>query len=174
MSILLIGVDDDLATVLSRRLIDQDDEVRVLVTEDGGPSAVPDAAVHVASGRYLDDADLIERASQNVRTIVLGSHPSIPKAAADIVSGARSAGVSRIVYCADAPDPGTAETVKASAIEYAILATGKRRRRGLSVDAVAEAIDAADDLADKVALDLDLTRPEQWSALRLSPPDGSA
>lgn len=170
MSILLIGLDEELATVLSRRLIAEDDEVRVLIVEEGGPQAVPDAPVHVASGRYLDDADLIERASQNVRTIVLGSHPSIPEAAEDIVKGARAAGVGRIVYCDTEADTDTVRTLKSGSIEYAILVTGKRARRGLSHEAIAEAIDAADDLADKVELELDLTRPDHWTPLRLEAP----
>lgn len=175
MSILFIGIDGDLATVLARRLVDQDDEVRILVVDGDDPASVPDAPVHVASGRYLDDSDLIERACQNVRTIVLGERGDIPSAMREVMKGARAAEVSRIVYCAGAPDRQIREELRSGPIEYVILETGRRsplRRRALPIEAVAEAIDAADDLADEVRLELDLTADEGWLPLRLRPPKG--
>lgn len=173
MSVLLIGIDGELATVLARRLVDQDDEVRILVVDGDDPASVPDAPVHVASGRYLDDADLIERACQNVRTIVLGEREDIPSAIGEVIKGARAAEVSRIVYCAASPDRRIREELRSSPIEYVVLETGgwsPLRRRAPSIEAVAEAIDAADDLAEEVRLELDLTADEGWLPLRLRPP----
>lgn len=173
MSILLVGLPSDLGTVLARRLIAQDDEVRVLSTENDGLGDPPDAPVHLASGRYLDDADLIERACQNVRTLVLGDKGSIDAAITEIITGASAAGVERVVVCAPSPSTEVTAALKGATLEYVVLATGKKSllsKRAISLEAVAEAIDAADDIAGPVRLELDLTRAEGWDPLRLQVP----
>lgn len=174
MSILLVRVPEELGQVLSRRLIDQGDEVRALVTDDGPAPDLP--GVHLATGRYLDDADLIERAAQNVRTIVVGEELPRPRAeyVAALVQGARAAGVSRIVYCDTEPDEDVVAPLRAAEIEYVVLRGGRtgllRRGTAVGADDLAEAIDAADDTAGPLRLELDLTQPEAWGELKLESP----
>lgn len=173
MSILLVGLSESLARVLSRRLIAQGDEVRVLVA--GGLTQPELPGVHVASGQYLDDADLIERACQNVRTVVLGEDLPSPRSdhLGPLIQGARAADVSRIVYYDPAPDLSIVEPLRTSDLEYVILAGGRSgllRRASVHDDEdVAEAIDAADDTSGDLHLELDLTQPSGWEALKLSP-----
>ena len=174
MSVLLYGVPDEPLDALAERLIAQDDEVRVLVASGTDDVSMRERGIHVATGTYLDDHDLIERACQNVRTMVIG--PELPKPRDPhvdaVIRGAKAAGVGRLVYFDGAPDPAVAGPIKDSGIGYVILATGRKgllRRGGVAAADVAEAVDAADDLAGDVHLDLDLGAPEAWDALRLDP-----
>lgn len=170
MSILLVGLDDELALVTARRLLAQQDEVRAIVTEEKSATALRGTGVHVARGRELDDPDLIERACQNVRTLVLG--PMAPDAVTYVLQGTSLAGVGRIVYLPDGDGDGIEAIVSGSA-EYVILRIPGRslfRKGGLDTAVVAEAIDAADDLDGVTRLDLDLTTEAAWAALGLDSP----
>jgi hypothetical protein len=175
VSILLIRLPDDLAEATARRLLNQGDEVRVLVTRDETPAAYGDLDVHIATGEYLDDADLIERAAQNVRTIVVGGELPEPRSghAKALTEGARLARVGRIVYCDSEPDAELVEQLRASGLEFVVLAMGKkgfvRRTAAVAATDAAEAIDAADDIADEMHVELDLTQPQAWRALLLPP-----
>lgn len=176
MSVLLIGLADDLVDVLAARLIRQMDEVRALVTDQMGGAGTGTHAVHIASGPYLDDPDLVERAAQNVRTIVLGDHwePRTVEALQAIADGARAAGVGRLVLVGTRIVDWASHVIEG--FEYVLLRAPRKgvlRRSGLSLDEVAEAIDAADDLAGQVKLDLDLNDDEAWRDLRLAPPKRS-
>jgi hypothetical protein len=65
------------------------------------------------------------------------------------------------------------ETVRGSGLSYVIIRTGKLRsriRKTVPMEAVAEAIDAADDLAGEVRVEVDLTRRDGWGALQMEPP----
>lgn len=174
MSVLLYGVPDEPLAALSSRLIAQDDEVRVLVASGTEDAHLRELGLHVASGAYLDDADLIERASQNVRTLVIGPDLPRPREAhmEAAIRGAKAAGVDRLVYFDAVPDPDVTEPIKRSGIDYVILATGRKgllRKGGVGASDVAEAVDAADDLAGDVELNLDLGAAEGWKALLLDP-----
>ncbi|MGI8775387.1 MAG: hypothetical protein ACR2KQ_10365 [Actinomycetota bacterium] len=170
MSVLLVGLDDELALVTARRLLAQQDEVRAIVTEEKSATALRETGVHVARGKEVDDPDLIERACQNVRTLVLGSLP--PEAIIYVLQGASLAGVGRIIYVAVPRDDGI-DTVVSGSPEYVILripSGGLFRRETFDAALVAEAIDAADDLDGTIRLDLDLSTETAWAALSLDAP----
>lgn len=171
MSILLIGTDGAVGEALVRRLVQQGDEVRVL---EGAADSVSWGALgaYIASGDMWD-ADLIERAAQDVRTIILGpGHREDPEElTAAVVDGGRlvTAGMRVVVYAARVPE-GILTILRESGLDYVALHTGGARRRAVPPEALAEALDAADDLAGSLRLELDLTEPASWAALRLDAP----
>ena len=71
MSLLLIGLPETFAAKLVQRLREEGDEVRLLLREGSGAEPWKKLGAFVATGE-AGDADLIERAATNVRTIVLG------------------------------------------------------------------------------------------------------
>lgn len=162
MSVLLAGLAADLAGAVARRLQDAGDQVRV-IAPPGAAGAPPGA--HVATGE-LGDEDLVERACTGVRTIVVGD--AGPDHAALLAAAAR-AGVDRAVFVGGSPGdvPGSMSWVALVLPRPRLLGLGKTLAR----DAVAEAVDAADDLAGEPRLVADLTTEEGWRALRLDPPD---
>ena len=171
MSILLIGIDGAVGEALVRKLVQQGDEVRVL---EGAADAVSwrELGAHIASGDMWD-ADLIERAGQDVRTIVVGpEHRENPEElTAAVVEGGRlvTADMRVVVYGTRVADE-ILTILRASSLDYIALHTGPARRRAVAPEAVAEALDAADDLAGSVRLELDLGEPASWTALKLGPP----
>lgn len=152
MSVLLTGLEPELVAAVTRRLTEQGDQVRVVAR--GG---VTYEGAHVALGEPGDD-DLVERAAQGARTIVAGIEG---RAAA--LAGAARAGVDRAVLIG-----GDADDVPGS-ISWVLLVTKRRLRRGPAPEDVAEAIDAADDMAGEPRFVADLTTEEGWRALRLEP-----
>jgi len=166
MSILLIGDPGPLGEVLVRRLISQGDEVRAIATDSAG-EGLADHGVHIARGPDLD-ADLVERAAQNVRTIVNFDVSTLTP----VIEGARSARVDRIVVCADTVNDDAREQLRGSALEYVVLVPPRKGlfRKGVPDDALAEAIDAADDMSGKLRLELDLNESEAWAMLGLEVP----
>ena len=152
MSVLLVGVDPDLVAAVVRRLTAQGDQVRVV-----GRAGESYPGAHVAVGEPGDD-DLVERAAQGARTIVAGQ---VGRAGA--LEGAARAGVERAVLL-----DGDAAGVPAS-MSWVVLVTRRRFRRGPAPDDVAEAVDAADDMAGEPRLVADLTAEEGWRVLRLEP-----
>jgi hypothetical protein len=78
----------------------------------------------------------------------------------------RLAGVERVVVWARASGSDVAAVVE-SGLDHVILRDARGR---VSDHGVAEAVDAADDIAGRVQLDLDLAEPEGWANLRLEPP----
>lgn len=161
MSVLLAGLDPGVGAALTRRLLAQDDQVRVVLGP--GEEATPYAGAHVAAGDTGDD-DLVERAAQGARTIVLGEVGD----RAPALEGAARAGVERAVLMG-----GRGEDVPGS-MSWVVLVVPRSllRRRSLPPDALAEAIDAADDLAGEPRLVVDLGTDEGWAALRLERPGG--
>ena len=168
MSILLIGDPGSVGEVLVRRLIAQGDEVRAIAT-DPRAGDLAGFGVHIARGPDLD-ADLVERAAQNVRTIV--SFDPGDDVMEPIVEGARAARVERVVVCAKAIPSTTGERLRASDLDYVLLQAPRRTgfRKTFSDEAIAEAIDAADDIAGPVRAELDLSEGEAWARLKLDPP----
>lgn len=162
MSVLLVGVDPALARALIPRLLDEGDQVRAVVAP--GEDAAAFAGAYVATGEHGDD-ELVERAAQGARTIVLGAAEAARAAA---LEGAARAGVDRAVLLGR----GGEETIP-NAMSWVVLVTPRSRlglRRGPSPEALAAAVDAADDLAGDPRLVADLATPEGWAALRLDPP----
>jgi hypothetical protein len=161
VSVLLAGLDPALVVAVTRRLLAQGDQVRV-VAQRGAPAY---EGAHVATGDAGDD-DLVERAAQGSRTIVIGAVPNEVRAAA--LAGADRARVERAVLL-----EGGGADVPASMSWVVLVTSGRRllvRRRAPAPAALAEAIDAADDLAGEPRLVVDLTTEEGWRALRLEPP----
>jgi NAD(P)-dependent dehydrogenase (short-subunit alcohol dehydrogenase family) len=173
MSVLLIGADAELGAALIRRLIAQDDEVRVIEVDDRAAARWRSLGAHVAAGENTD-SDLVERAAQGVRTLVLFDGEAA--AVQPVVEGASLARVDRLVLCSSDPQNDAMASIRASRIDYVVLRTAVGRRRfwggpnQLSDEIIAEAIDAADDLAGEPKLDLDLRQPASWQQLGLEPP----
>lgn len=177
MSVLLIGPPTDLAAAVTARLISQNDEVRAVEpTRDSG-APWKEWGAHVAYGDPAD-ADLVERAAQNVRTIVLlhGGRHLAPGVLEAVLRGGAAAGVDRFVCCSERPADEIHRTLLAADVDHVILIARPKswRRPGVPLDAVAEAIDAADDLGGHPRLYLDLARDDSWSALLLAPPAARA
>lgn len=177
MSILLVGISGDLGDTLVRTLIDEADQVRVIEGDPVGAERWRKLGAYVATGAP-DDPDLIERAAQNVRTIVLlerdgragGSIPAV-------VEGAKLASVPRILLCSTKPEQVSLDSLRSSGLDYVVLKLPSRRAlmRGgklsrIAPEALADAISAADDLAGHPRLELDLAKAASWRRLNLSPP----
>lgn len=169
MSVLLIGASPSLGVVVARRLIAQGDEVRAVARGPEGELAA--AGVRIARGPELD-ADLVERAAQDVRTIVLFEGSS--QVVKPVIEGARAAAVERVVVCTGTIDGPALDVLRASGVEYVVLRPPRKGlfRRGVSDDVLAEAIDAADDMSGKLRLELDLNESDAWQTLNLEVPSG--
>jgi hypothetical protein len=173
VSILLVGLDEDLMPALIRRLTEQGDEVRALEYDDAASDRWRSLGAHVASGPQWD-ADLIERAAQNVRTIAVGArHDRDPAELMDaLVEGGALASPGMRLVVVGRLQPQALAALRGSTLEYVILEGVERRgllgrRTRLSPEKLAEAVDAADDLAGKPRLELDLTDERAWAELKL-------
>ena len=166
MSVLLVAPPPERGTATLKKLVAQGDEVRVVVERD--EADLRSKGAHVAVGDPADD-DLIERAGQHARTIVVFDADATLLSAA--LAGADRAGIERVIVVGDRLPSQMAEILSGTALSYVVLRTRRKMlpRRAPSEEAVADAIDAADDLAGNVKLDLDLSRPGDWAALGLSP-----
>lgn len=160
MSVLLIDPPAGVGEPTVRHLVGEGDEVRVLVRAKDQAATWKAVGAYVAAGD-LSDEDLVERACQNVRTIVVFEQPAPP-----LLAGARAAGVGRVI------------SVTGSAIgpiedlEHVGLVVGRGRwwaRSGCSDEDVALAISAADDVAIVPHGPVDLTEPRGWVSLKLEP-----
>lgn len=176
MSVLLVGLDEDLTEVLIGRLVAEGDEVRVLEADERAGGRWRSLGAHLATGPQWD-ADLIERAAQNVRTIVVGArhHESREELLAAVLEGGAMASKDmRVVVVGDGRDKMAADALRSSPLAYVLLGAGRRtlltRKRSLSVESLAGAVDAADDLAGEPRLELDLGDDRAWRELRLAPP----
>jgi len=180
MSILLVGAAGSPADAVVTRLVSAGDQVRVVDEEPGRGAGWRALGAHVARGDP-SDYDLIERAAQNVRTIVVlaGKKDDLGPVLDGVIEGARRATVDRIVLCAARPAREVVDRLARSGLEYVVLAYGEKRAllpsslsKSVSPEDLARAVDAADDLGGSPALDLDLTRRAQWRPLALDPPEG--
>jgi nucleotide-binding universal stress UspA family protein len=173
MSILLVGLAEDLMPPLIRRLTEQGDEVRVLEADETASDRWRSLGAHVASGPQWD-ADLIERAAQNVRTIVVGDrHDRDPVELMDAVieGGGLASREMRLVVVGE-PQPRALDALRASKLDFVVLGSAGRRgllgrRPSLAPERLAEAVDAADDLAGGPRLELDLDDEQAWRELKL-------
>ncbi|MDQ3620528.1 MAG: hypothetical protein M3391_10475 [Actinomycetota bacterium] len=167
MSVLMVGLEAELARTLIRRLVQQDDEVRVIATENDDPETLRKLGAHIARGPLVD-ADLVERAAQNVRTIVVGAVEVVVMK--EILEGARVARVERVVLCTADPPVEPVELLRAAPGQHVVLTYRKRRLRrnkALAPESIAAAVDAADDLGGEPRLELDLNEASSWDALGL-------
>ena len=170
MSVLLIEPDDTNGTAIVRRLVSEGDEVGVIVADAAARERWRSLGAYVAVGPG-DDADLVERAAQHARSVVLFDAGEDTVAA--VVAGVRMAGTPRLVYCSTGIGEMTA-VLDASGLEYVVLTiptrtTGLRRRahQAISPERVADAVSAADDLGGEVRLTADLATKSGVAALRL-------
>jgi hypothetical protein len=92
-----------------------------------------------------------------------------------IFQGARLAPgeTARILYVTSDEDPAVREALDASAFDYVVLRAPRRSRwrrtPTLTPADLADAVNAADDLAGDPRLDIDLASAEGWRALGLDP-----
>lgn len=160
MSLLLVEPPVAVGEATVRHLVGEGDEVRVLVRDKDQSATWKAVGAYVAAGDPSDD-DLVERACQNVRTIVVFDMPAIP-----LVAGARAAGVGRVISVTGRPiDP-------VPDLEHVALVVGRRRwwpGSGYSPEDVALAISAADDVATVPPGPVLLAEPRGWRALKLEP-----
>ncbi|HEX2057227.1 MAG TPA: hypothetical protein VHI71_02565 [Actinomycetota bacterium] len=156
---LLAGLDAPVAGALTRRLLAEGDQVRAIVAP--GEDADRYAGAYVAAGHPADE-DLVERAAQGARTIVLGDLNAATRTAA--LAAAARAGVERAVLLGEGGEiPATMSWV------VLVVPRSRLRRRSLAPEDVAEAVDAADDVAGEPRLVADLGAEAGWRALRLDP-----
>jgi nucleoside-diphosphate-sugar epimerase len=171
--LLLVGLEGDTGEALVTRLLGHGDDVRVVESDPRRATRWRALGAHVAPGDPTDP-DLVERAAEGVRSIVVIERGDAElRAVVEAVAiAARSSGA-RVIVGASVVDAATRAVVIDAGIEHVLLSTSGARRspwaRRAGVRSAIAAIDAADDLAGEVRLDLDLTQPEAWSALRLPP-----
>jgi Trk K+ transport system NAD-binding subunit len=147
VSILLVEPARDIATSVVIKLLDQGEEVRIVAIAPEPEWS--DLGAHIARGDGTD-ADLLERAGQGARTVVLFD-PSGEQAAA-AVEAATNARIERLVVCSKRMGEEV-DVVRTSGLSYVLLLTGRRAR-----NSAADAIDWADDVAGDVKLEVDLRR----------------
>lgn len=161
MSVLLVAPPAQLAGPIIERLIAQGDEVRV-VAADANASEWKGLGAHVAGGD--PDADLLSRAGQSSRTIALFDPSS--ELAADAIEAAVAARIERVVAVLTRRNPELNASLSETGLTYVLLLAGRKGlRRAPAPEEIAAAVDAADDLAGDVKLEVDLTEPEGWKAL---------
>lgn len=173
MSVLLLGLDDDLGPPLIELLVGQGDEVRVLENDGRRDERWRSLGAYIARGDEIDP-DLVMRAAINCRTIVALGDAAAGERLEAAVEGARLAGVERIVLGAPSIADGARASVRRAGVDFVLLAFGTRRLLGgrrVEPEHVAAAVDAADDLGGTPALDLDLREPASWAALGLGAPE---
>ena len=158
MSVLLVAPPEELGRKILRRLVAQDDQVRVIEPAGGRAAMWRELGAFVAAGDV--DPDLIERAARNVRTAVFFAPPTT-----EVLDAVKVAGVGRIVLCSSRPAPAALDDIAASGLDYVVLVIPRVRRRS---ELVAEAIDAADDLPGAVRTTVDLRRREALEHLGIS------
>lgn len=170
MSVLILpDASGDLGRAVATRLLSQGDEVRVIVSPSGD-QGWRELGVHVALG---DPAapDLVERAAQNCRTVVLLGRAATDGEVLDSVTdAAAAAGVDRLVLCRAserAPVPPLEGRWKGGFVVMEQTTGRWPRARSVADELVAEAVDAADDLAGDPRLVLDLNDPEGRAKLGL-------
>jgi NAD(P)-dependent dehydrogenase (short-subunit alcohol dehydrogenase family) len=169
MSVVVLGASGKLGAAVVNKLLEAGDDVGVVEPSPERAEGWRRAGAHVARGNS-GDADLIERAAQNARTIVVLDADRDVLCAA--VEGARLAGVDRIVATGPRTAPELVELLRESGLDYVLLETGRRRPGPLTPADVGRAVDAADDLAGRPRLELSLRSKEAWRELRLEPPQG--
>ena len=119
---LLIG-GGDVRVALVDRLLSQGDEVRVIEEDRDQADDLSRRGAHVAVGAP-DDADLIERAAQGVRSVIVMDDKRYDLGAVveAVCDGAAAAGrdIRIIVSGADVPRP-TVASLRRSGLEFVVI-----------------------------------------------------
>ena len=169
MSVVLIGPSGSLGRAVLSRLMDQGDDIRVIEDDPTAADGWKAMGAHVAQAPEWD-ADLIERASFGARTLVVFEDARGAAVVAEAVRAAGPAGVDRIVLVVGQPQ--MPPELEFSELSYVVIARGRRSRlKRASVaddELVARAVDAADDLAGRPRLVVDLTDDSSLASLGLS------
>jgi nucleoside-diphosphate-sugar epimerase len=159
-------------TAVIERLIGEGDEVRVIEADRKLAERWKSLGAYVALGAS-DDPDLIERAARSCRTMVVFDldDAGVPRLETALEAVAPTT-VDRVVAVATA---GTRclELLRSQAMDYVFLRASRSRlpwsRASTTPSAIAEAIDAADDLAGAPRMELDLSDRGAADALGLRP-----
>ena len=174
MSLLLIGLNEEYGPALVKRLVAEGDVVGVIEHDSRRAETWRGLGAHVAIGTPMD-FDLIERAAQHARSIVvLADLWDDPVPLVDpILTGARLAPGerARMIFVVERSG-GVGETLAESEFDFVILETGSARawigrRRKPAAEDVADAVNAADDLAGSPRLVVDLMNTEDVGLLGL-------
>ncbi len=166
MSVLLIGLDEEVCAATITRLTAQEDEVRVLEASRTRAMRWRDMGAIVAEGQATDP-DLVERAALGARSVVLGPVASY---LAPVLEGIRMAGAPRFIFIArERADIGTVEGAAESYVVLRIPPEGLLRRAKIGADALAECIDAADDLTGTPKMVVEVTTDAGRALLGLPP-----
>lgn len=174
MSLLLIGLNEEYGSTLVKRLIAEGDVLGVIEPDPRRAETWRGLGAHVAIGTPMD-FDLVERAAQHARSIVvLTDLWEDPVAIVDpILTGARLAPGerARMIFVVERSGE-VGETLAGSEFDFVILETGGARlwtgrKRKPAPEEVAEAVNAADDLAGSPRLIVDLRNGEDIAHLGL-------
>lgn len=173
MSVVLVGPSGSLGAAVIARLRAQGDEVRVIEDDPAAAEAWKAQGAFVAFGDEWE-MDLIERASHEARTIVVFEREGreLLETLPEVEKAAGLTSLDRIVVVTYDPSKAVAG-LSIKAPSYVILGTGKRslfkKTAKLSDEAIARAVDAADDLPGSPELVLDLSKPDDALLLGLDP-----
>lgn len=166
-----MGAGIDLATALLKTLVRPDDQVRIVEEDPVLAERWRSAGAHVAPG-LDDDPDLVSRAAEGARTVVLCDESCSQEVLESLAEEAVKD--RRIVVWAELGrlDPAP---LRAGSAQHIWLSGSHRRRdwgrrKALSYEEIARVIDAADDLEGAPRWELDLTDPASWERLGLTRP----
>ncbi|MDP9234761.1 MAG: hypothetical protein M3P01_09465 [Actinomycetota bacterium] len=171
MSVLLLSPPQPVGTAVIERLIAQGDEVRVIEADRELAERWKSLGAYVALGAS-DDPDLIERAARSCRTMVLFDldDAGLPRLETALGAVARTT-VDRVVAVATGRGTRCLDLLRSQAMDHVFLRASRRRTlwspSSTTPSVIAEAIDAADDLAGNPRLELDLSDRGAADALGL-------
>jgi hypothetical protein len=158
-------------TAVIERLIAQGDEVRVIEADRDRAERWKALGAYVALGAP-DDPDLIERAARSCRTMVVFDldDAGLPRLE-NALQAVTPTTVDRVIAVAAGRGTRCLELLRSQATDYVFLRASRSRlpwgRLATTPSAIAEAIDAADDLAGDPRLELDLSDRGAADALGL-------
>lgn len=160
------------------KLLGEGDEVSVVGRDQAVAAPMKRLGAYVATGDP-SDPDLVARAAQNARTIVLFADAGgrILDAVTEAASLLPSA--PRVVLLTSFVEEDVMSRLRRSPLDYiALKVPGPPRfrlirKQSVSDEQIAEAVSAADDLAGEPRLELDLGTAAAWRELKLSEPESA-
>lgn len=173
VAVMLIRANGAIGEALVKRLVAQGDQVRVIELFPEVVEAWQEEGAYVVRGDP-GDPTLVAEAAHGARTIVVLDDEAgdVQDIIDSVLEGAAQAQVSRIVLFGWNPAPAAIDAITSSGRDHIVLIAGRKKLLGknLSTQVIAEAIDAADDLAGEPRLVLDLRERPSWAALRVAMP----